>query len=197
MVGMRVGFGMPSFRLSIMIERLIGSFRRFPKARVWPPLPATVRTPSKSEEDWTSRLPDAAEQEHLLELYFTYVHPALPILHKKSFMESYRQRYVLRVSMKNGTFQGLTGLMFVILLFLVLVMAEAQPQLLLPLRYQSLPLLLRLMAALRNVGESRPYFCWPCSPLLHGIPRFQVPKCLRPRKGQCGLQGTPILRMPK
>ncbi len=74
--------------------RLIGTFRRFPKARVWPPLPATVRTPSKSEEDWMSRLPDVAEQEHLLELYFTYVHPALPILHKKSFMENYRQMCV-------------------------------------------------------------------------------------------------------
>ncbi|CAL1709508.1 unnamed protein product [Somion occarium] len=67
-----------------------GHIWRFPKARVWPPLPSTARSPTKTEEDWISRLPDLPEQEHLLKLYFIYVHPALPIIHKKSFMENYR-----------------------------------------------------------------------------------------------------------
>ena len=67
-----------------------GKFRRFPKARVWPPLPPTQRTPTKTEDDWLSRLPPQDVQEHLLELYFTYVHTQLPILHKKTFMELYR-----------------------------------------------------------------------------------------------------------
>ena len=95
------------FPISYCDGRLIGPSRRFPKARVWPPLPATARTPSKSEEDWTPRLPDVAEQEHLLELYFTYVHPALPILHKKSFMENYRHRYVTPFSGDVRTLGGI------------------------------------------------------------------------------------------
>ena len=60
--------------------------RHFPKARVWPPLPDSESNPqSHGEEDVT--LPDAATQERLLEIYFAYVHPILPILHKKSFLE--------------------------------------------------------------------------------------------------------------
>ena len=37
-----------------------------------------------------SHLPSQEIQEHLLELYFTYVHTQLPILHKKTFMDLYR-----------------------------------------------------------------------------------------------------------
>ncbi len=33
-------------------------------------------------------------QEHLLELYFTYVHAQLPILHKKAFMDTFRKGLV-------------------------------------------------------------------------------------------------------
>ncbi|KAL6306894.1 fungal-specific transcription factor domain-containing protein [Sparassis latifolia] len=67
-----------------------GGIWRFPKARVWPPLPPNTRTRSKVLEDFSPRLPDAATQELLLELYFTYVHPALPIVHKRAFMEDFR-----------------------------------------------------------------------------------------------------------
>lgn len=69
--------------------------RRFPKARVWPPLPATAHTPTKGEDEWSSRLPALDVQEHLLELYFTCVHAQLPIVHKASFMELFRTGYVL------------------------------------------------------------------------------------------------------
>lgn len=43
------------------------------------------------DSDLASLLPDPAMQEHLLELYFTYVHAAFPILHKGAFWEGYRR----------------------------------------------------------------------------------------------------------
>ncbi|KAI0293914.1 fungal-specific transcription factor domain-containing protein [Russula brevipes] len=58
-----------------------GGIWRFPKARVWPPLP---------DEDVSVTLPDTAIQDELLEIYFAYVHPALPILHKQSFLQELR-----------------------------------------------------------------------------------------------------------
>ncbi|KAH9941542.1 fungal-specific transcription factor domain-containing protein [Amylocystis lapponica] len=67
-----------------------GGLWRFPKARVWPPLPPTARNQPKSLQDFSPRLPDQATQELLLELYFTYVHPALPVVHKRHFLEDFR-----------------------------------------------------------------------------------------------------------
>lgn len=63
-----------------------GGIWRFPKARVWPPVPDSEPDPQSHGEEVVT-LPDAATQEQLLEIYFAYVHPALPILHKKSFLE--------------------------------------------------------------------------------------------------------------
>ncbi|EKM56762.1 uncharacterized protein PHACADRAFT_254069 [Phanerochaete carnosa HHB-10118-sp] len=71
-----------------------GGIWRFPKARVWPPLPLTARTPTKGEEDFIVRLPPQEVQEHLLELYFSYVHAQLPIIHKQTFMEMFRARNI-------------------------------------------------------------------------------------------------------
>ena len=65
--------------------------RRFPTSRVWPPLPPSARNSKKQFEDFSPRLPDTATQELLVELYFTYVHPALPIVHKSTFMEDFRK----------------------------------------------------------------------------------------------------------
>ncbi|KAG2130112.1 fungal-specific transcription factor domain-containing protein [Suillus cothurnatus] len=95
-----------------------GGIWRFPKARVWPPLPPsttnetspvipsidtltnsaaspiTTNSPlmglSAMDRDLSSVMPDLAVQEHLLEIYFTYVHPAFPILHKEAFWEGYK-----------------------------------------------------------------------------------------------------------
>lgn len=90
--------------------------RRFPKARVWPPLPPSdtnmtspvipsidaltnsAASPSNSplmglsvtDKDLSSVMPDLVAQEHLLEIYFTYVHSAFPVLHKEAFWESYK-----------------------------------------------------------------------------------------------------------
>ena|ERR1700761_6968422 len=63
--------------------------RHFPKARVWPPLPQSEYNPPLRGEESIS-LPDSATQEELLEIYFAYVHPALPLLHKQSFLEEIR-----------------------------------------------------------------------------------------------------------
>jgi hypothetical protein len=35
-----------------------------------------------------AQLPDPAEQDYLLDLYFAYVHPQFPILHKDTFVEA-------------------------------------------------------------------------------------------------------------
>lgn len=95
-----------------------GGIWRFPKARVWPPLPpsATHATPlvipsidaltnsaaspittnspliglSVMDRDLSSVMPDLAVQQHLLEIYFTYVHSAFPVLHKEAFWDGYK-----------------------------------------------------------------------------------------------------------
>ena len=71
-----------------------GGIWRFPKARVWPPLPPTERTQSKKCEEDSTSLPPLNEQEKLLDLYWKYVHTALPIIHKQSFLESFQRRSV-------------------------------------------------------------------------------------------------------
>lgn len=68
------------------------SFRRFPKARVWPALPSNAQNgrPTADDDELASQLPEPALQEHLLELYFTYVHPSFPVVHKRAFFEVYK-----------------------------------------------------------------------------------------------------------
>ncbi|KAH9474654.1 Nitrogen assimilation transcription factor nit-4 [Psilocybe cubensis] len=70
-------------------QRNEGGIWRFPKARVWPPLPSASAILS-GEDEFASQLPPLQLQEHLLDLYFTYVQPLFPIIHKKSFLESFR-----------------------------------------------------------------------------------------------------------
>ncbi|KAG2159426.1 fungal-specific transcription factor domain-containing protein [Suillus bovinus] len=95
-----------------------GGIWRFPKARVWPPLPPSdtnttslvipgidsltnsaaspiaTNSPlmgvSVTDKDLSSVMPDLVVQEHLLEIYFTYVHSAFPVLHKEAFWEGYK-----------------------------------------------------------------------------------------------------------
>lgn len=87
---MRVGFGssLPPFPLSPLIL-ILTWHRRFPPARVWPPLPISAAR-RESEEEHLNTLPDMEAQEHLLELYFTYVHPSLPVVHKKAFFDVFK-----------------------------------------------------------------------------------------------------------
>ena len=70
-----------------------GGIWKFPKARVWPPLPSTGRAQLiKEDGELAISMPPLEEQEKLLDLYWKYVHTALPIVYKQSFLESFRRR---------------------------------------------------------------------------------------------------------
>ncbi|KAL0581686.1 hypothetical protein V5O48_000392 [Marasmius crinis-equi] len=72
-------------------ERNAGGIWRFPRARVWPPVPRSpLPAASPTPNDPVRRLPPPYIQEKLLDLYFTYVHPVLPVIHKQSFFENLR-----------------------------------------------------------------------------------------------------------
>ncbi|KAJ7216402.1 fungal-specific transcription factor domain-containing protein [Mycena pura] len=73
--------------------RNVGGIWRFPKARVWPAVPAPESTSEwdadgagEADEDG---LPTRAVQEALLARYFTHVHPSFPVVHKRSVMEAF------------------------------------------------------------------------------------------------------------
>lgn len=75
---------------STLIERLTHARRRLPMS-----LFARIQCADLSEdiEDrLAQKLPPVQEQDFLVELYFTYVHPILPVVHKASFMEAYGAR---------------------------------------------------------------------------------------------------------
>jgi len=55
--------------------------RDIPMARTWP---LTTRQ-YLSEDSVSATLPPLEVQRHLLELYFTYVHPVYPVVHKTLF----------------------------------------------------------------------------------------------------------------
>lgn len=59
-------------------------------ARVWPASRA-CHSPSPPETPFL--LPPIHVQDLLLDLYFTYVHPAFPVIHKSRFLAEYNSRY--------------------------------------------------------------------------------------------------------
>ena len=61
--------------------------RRFPGTHVWPPLPPIPQSLSHS-------LPPIDEQDRLLCLYFTHVHPPFPVIHKAAFWDAWNNRFV-------------------------------------------------------------------------------------------------------
>lgn len=65
-------------------------------ARVWPP----IKDPTRAilEEDLDIELPPPQVQEHLLQLYFTYIHPGFPLIHKTRFLNEYNIRYATMLS---------------------------------------------------------------------------------------------------
>jgi hypothetical protein len=62
-------------------------------ARVWPPA-EHLATYQLQENDLHVQLPSIDVQDHLIDLYFTYVHPILPVIHKTHFMTEYNARYI-------------------------------------------------------------------------------------------------------
>ncbi|KAJ6503261.1 fungal-specific transcription factor domain-containing protein [Mycena vitilis] len=69
-----------------------GSLWNLPMARVWPPIKDQTRL--IHEEDLDIELPPVHVQEHLLQLYFTYIHPVFPLLHKTRFLTEYNNRHI-------------------------------------------------------------------------------------------------------
>ncbi|KAI0049260.1 hypothetical protein FA95DRAFT_1557057 [Auriscalpium vulgare] len=66
-------------------ERKVGGVWNLPMARVWPP----AINQFIPEESVNVTLPSEQVQRHLLSLYFTYVHPILPVVHKTLFWKDY------------------------------------------------------------------------------------------------------------
>jgi hypothetical protein len=60
--------------------------------KVWPPLEGQNHYYRTREEDFEVELPPLRVQERLVDLYFTYAHPNLPILHKHTFLSEFHKR---------------------------------------------------------------------------------------------------------
>ena len=60
-------------------------------ARVWPAA-RSCDDPSPLAGDPPVPLPPSQVQDLLLDLYFTYVHPAFPVIHKSCFLAEYNSR---------------------------------------------------------------------------------------------------------
>ncbi|KZT36275.1 hypothetical protein SISSUDRAFT_1050132 [Sistotremastrum suecicum HHB10207 ss-3] len=70
-----------------------GGIWRFPQARIWPPVAAGQRDLidiERVERDIEARMPSYELQTDLFQMYFTYVHPILPIVDKESVLASFR-----------------------------------------------------------------------------------------------------------
>lgn len=71
-----------------------GGVWHFPMARVWPPAKDDIaQLLQEQPEDVT--MPSLQVQEHLVDLYFTYMHPIFPVIHKEQFLNQW-------TAIKNG-----------------------------------------------------------------------------------------------
>jgi len=61
-------------------------------ARVWPP----AQNQFIPEENVDVAMPPLDMQRHLLDLYFIYVHPVFPVVHKSLFWKDYEITWVQR-----------------------------------------------------------------------------------------------------
>jgi len=59
-------------------------------ARFWPSA-KTNKIPVPRDEGVSIDLPPLAMQDHLVDLYFTYVHPVFPVIHKGRFIREYNE----------------------------------------------------------------------------------------------------------
>jgi len=65
--------------------------RRFPPARVWPPIEPGNHRRRIRVEDYGVRLPSKERQAFLLQLFFTHVNTSLPLFKEEPFMEAWRR----------------------------------------------------------------------------------------------------------
>ena len=50
---------------------------------------------TEEEDDVEVQMPSPEDRHYLLQLYFTYVHPFFPVIHKQDFLYHYNALYVL------------------------------------------------------------------------------------------------------
>ncbi|KAJ3731980.1 fungal-specific transcription factor domain-containing protein [Lentinula guzmanii] len=72
-------------------DRVEGGLWKLPMARVWPPSKVFVAL-TIQEDDIAVELPPIDMQDHLIDLYFTYIHPVFPVIHKNRFLSGYAAR---------------------------------------------------------------------------------------------------------
>ncbi|KAK0481545.1 fungal-specific transcription factor domain-containing protein [Armillaria novae-zelandiae] len=70
-------------------DRNDGGVWKLPMARVWPPSKDHILHLIQ-EEDIDVQLPPSHIQDRLIELYFVYIHPVFPLIHKGRFLREYR-----------------------------------------------------------------------------------------------------------
>ncbi|KAF9015674.1 fungal-specific transcription factor domain-containing protein [Cyathus striatus] len=70
--------------------RMEGGIWRLPMARVWPP--TKYGLVSQPFHSISVPLPPRHLQDRMIDLYFTYIHPVFPVLHKERFLDDYRSR---------------------------------------------------------------------------------------------------------
>ncbi|KAG8837598.1 hypothetical protein FRC18_008823 [Serendipita sp. 400] len=71
-------------------RRAEGGIWRFPPARVWPPLERPIeKARALFASDFGVQLPTIEQQRHLLDTFFTYINPSLPLFDRESFMRAW------------------------------------------------------------------------------------------------------------
>lgn len=106
-------------------QRYKDFFWQFPSAGVWPPSDGRViKTEAEilKLSDAEDPLPDRETQQHLLDLYWTYVHPHFPILYKVAFMRQYRHSLSNPNSTEPST-PGMSGKVPIVLLLAMFALA--------------------------------------------------------------------------
>ncbi|EJD03824.1 uncharacterized protein FOMMEDRAFT_19176, partial [Fomitiporia mediterranea MF3/22] len=70
-----------------------GGIWRLPMARIWPYAPMHLAGIGLPLENIPIHWPSREHADLLIQLYFTYVHPDLPVLHKPTFMALYQSQF--------------------------------------------------------------------------------------------------------
>ena len=73
---------------SIIYLPVIGGVWHLPRVRQWPRAKDDVAHLLQEEHDVA--MPPMHVQEHLVDLYFTYMHPSLPVIHKAQFLADWK-----------------------------------------------------------------------------------------------------------
>lgn len=82
-------YGMNS--VDMWLTSLTVKCRRLPMARVRPPSQFYMK-PNPVFDASDISLPPQKLQDELIDIYFTYVHPIFPVIHKSRFLSEYQSR---------------------------------------------------------------------------------------------------------